>query len=122
MESLINNNYHIFKLYYPSKDKYNHPLESLLSTDIYKRLKLDICKLSGGLTVYPAQGLYITSNGDLIQDDISVITTLSDKYDLLSELMHFYAGIILESLNQESVLIEIDNIPEFYTGKESVKW
>jgi hypothetical protein len=110
---LNNTEYHIVKLYYPSKDQDNKPLEGLLSNKIYKQLCQDVCNLSGGLTVYPVKGLFLSSTGKLIDDDISLIQVFTDKLDSMIAVMKSNAMIILKELNQESVLIEVDNQIEF---------
>jgi hypothetical protein len=108
-------NTHTVKLYFPSVDQDNKPLEQLLSTRIYKQLCSEVCNITGGLTVYPVSGMYINSTGQLINDDISLITAYTDKLNELTEVIKSNAMIILKSLNQESVLIEIDNSIEFIT-------
>lgn len=101
------------KLYYPSMDQDNKPINQMISNKIYKALCKDICKVSGGLTVYPVKGMYLNSSGILINDDISLITVYTDKLNEISKIMHENAMIILKELNQESVLIEINNQLEF---------
>ena len=101
------------KLYYPSMTQDNLPIESGLSNRIYKSLCSDICKISGGLTVYPVKGYYLSSSGILINDDISLITTFTDNLEETIKIMRQYSMIILKELNQESVLIEINNQLEF---------
>jgi pyoverdine/dityrosine biosynthesis protein Dit1 len=103
------------KLYYPSVDKDNKPLDQSISNPIYKQLCKDICKISGGLTVYPVSGMYLSSSGKLINDDISLISAYTDKLEELSKVIHENAMLILKSLNQESVLIEVNNAMEFIT-------
>lgn len=110
---MLNNNYHVVKLFYPTKTKDNLPIESGLSTKIYKSICKDIIQLSGGLTVYPGNGLYLKSNGDLITEDISILSVYTDQLESMINLMHYWSSIILKSLDQETVLLEIDNRPEF---------
>ena len=104
---------HTVKLYFPSMDQDNQPIEGNRANKIYIKIKQDVCNLSGGLTVYPVQGVYLTAAGKLIHDDISLISVYTDKLDQMVNLMHENAMIILKELNQESVLIEVDNRIEF---------
>jgi hypothetical protein len=108
-------NTHTVKLYFPSVDQDNKPLEQLLSTRIYKQTIKEISLISGGCSVYPIEGYYINSKDQLIQDDISLIVAYSDKLSELTSIVKENAMIILKSLNQESVLIEINNSLEFIT-------
>src|SRR4030042_2802163 len=103
------------KLYFPSVDKNNNPIENGLSTKVYQALCKDICSVSGGLTVTPCAGMYINASGKLIQDDISLISVYTDQLDKMIKIMHENAMIILKSLNQESVMIEVNNQLEFIT-------
>lgn len=113
---MLANNYHIVKLYYPTKTKDNKPIESILSTKIYKSICEDICNLSGGLTVYPGSGLYVKSTGELIAEDISILSVYTDQLESMVNLVKYHASIILKCLDQEIVLVEIDNKPEFING------
>lgn len=103
------------KLYFPSVDQDNKPLDQAVSNKIYKQIIKDISLLSGGVTVYPCQGYYVNQSGKLINDDISVIQSFTDKLDQMTNLIKSESMIILKSLNQESVLIEINNRIEFIT-------
>jgi hypothetical protein len=103
------------KLYFPSVDCKGSPLESLLSTRIYKQTIKDISLISGGCTVYPVQGYYVNSNNQLINDDISLIVAYTDKLSELESVIRSNAMLILKSLNQESVMIEVNNKVEFIT-------
>lgn len=101
------------KLYFPSVDNNGLPLESGLSNKIYKELIKQLSIVNGGVIVYPVSGYYVNANNQLINDDISLIVTFTDKLESTVNIMHENAMIILKSLNQESVLIEIDNTLEF---------
>lgn len=103
------------RLYFPSMDQDNQPINQAVSNPIYKQIIKDISELSGGCTVYPVQGFYLSSTGKLIEDDISLITVYTDKLQQMTELIKNESMIILKSLNQESVLIEINNRIEFIT-------
>lgn len=103
------------KLYYPSMTQDNKPIDQSISNPIYKQLCQDICKISGGLTVYPVTGMYVNRFGQLINDDISLIVAYSDKLNELIDCMHTNAMIILKALDQESVLIEVNDKLEFIT-------
>src|SRR4030042_3059842 len=97
------------KLYFPSVDKNNNPIESGLSNQVYEQLCKDICSVSGGLTITPCQGYYLNSTGKLIQDDISLISVYTESLDQMIKIIRTNAELILKCLNQESVLIEINN-------------
>jgi pyoverdine/dityrosine biosynthesis protein Dit1 len=103
------------KLYYPSVTSEGKPIDQMLSNKVYKQLCYDICEISGGLTVTPCSGMYVNSLGTLISDDISLISVYTDKLDQMIKIMHENAMIILKSLNQESVMIEVNNNIEFIT-------
>jgi len=116
----VNNNYHLLKLYYPSKDKENKPLNQAIANPLYKHLIKDIVEITQGLTVYPSIGYYMSSQGMIIDENISIITVYTDKLELIQGLMQFYAKQMLDVLNQESIMIESDNIPSFITGKDNL--
>ena len=101
------------KLYFPSMDQDNHPINQAVSNPIYKGLITELCKINQGVSVYPVNGYYLTSSGILINDDISLITSITDKLDDTLKVMKAFSMIILKELNQESVLIEVDNRLEF---------
>ena len=106
------------KLYYPSVTSNNKPIDQMISNKLYKQIIKDISEVSGGLTVIPCQGYYINANDQLINDDISLITVYTDKIDQMIELIKNESMLILKSLDQESVMIEINNQVEFITSQE----
>ena len=105
------------KLYYPSVTQDNKPIDQAISNTIYKGLISKLCQLNNGVSVYPVQGYYLTSAGKLINDDISLITSYTDKLSETINIMREYSMMILKSLDQESVLIEVNNSMEFISSK-----
>ena len=105
------------KLYYPSVDLNNKPLDQAISNPIYKGLISKLSSINGGCTVYPVQGYYLTSAGQLIADDISLITSYTERLDETINIMKECSMIILKSLDQESVLIEVNNQMEFISSE-----
>lgn len=103
------------KLYFPSMTQDNKPLDQAISNPLYKKIIKDISLISGGCTVYPVQGYYVNANNQLINDDISLITVYTDKLEEITNLIKSESMLILKSLNQESVLIEVNNSMEFIT-------
>lgn len=106
------------KLYFPSADKNNIPLNQSIASPLYKDIIKNISEVAGGCTTTPCQGYYVNAVGKLIQDDISLITVYTDKLNQMTELMRLNAMLILKSLNQESVLIEVNNSLEFITDED----
>lgn len=106
------------KLYFPSTDKNNHPLDQSISSPLYKDIIKNISEVAGGCTTTPCQGYYVNAVGKLIQDDISLITVFTSELERMTELMRTNAMMILKSLNQESVLVEVNNSLEFITDED----
>lgn len=75
------------KLYFPSVDQDNKPLNQLIANKIYKDIIRDFSQLSGGCTVYPVSGYYVNAAGQLIQDDISLITCYTHHLDKMVEFI-----------------------------------
>lgn len=101
------------KLYFPSMDQDNRPLNQVISNTIYKELISKLSSINGGCTVYPVQGYYVNSNNQLINDDISLIVSYTNQLEETVKIINEFSMIILKSLNQESVLIEINSKIEF---------
>jgi hypothetical protein len=101
------------KLYYPSVTQDNKPIDQAVSIPLYKSIIKDICAINNGVSVTPVQGYYVNDVGVLINDDISLISTFTDNLESTIKVIKESAQLILKSLDQESVLIEVDNKIEF---------
>lgn len=105
--------YNNFKIYFPSKDQTGNPLNPDQENYIFQIVRDSICKELGGLTVYNVKGYYKNSADQIISEDIILIQSFNENLEKSYNTIKNLAKVIKNQLNQESVLIEVNNIPEF---------
>lgn len=105
--------YYNTKIYFPSKDKVGKSLNPEIENYVFSIVRDSICRELGGLTVSQVKGFYLNNDNQIIDENITLIQSYNDNLEKCTNVIRNLAKIIKDQLNQESVLIEIDNNPEF---------
>lgn len=72
-----------------------------------------LATMFGGCTAIKGNGFYVADSGELVQEDVTVITAynLSDDYTLedITELAQAIGACVQADMKQECVLVKIDD-------------
>jgi len=102
---------HSMRLWFPSKDRHHKSIENRQQKlEETKRFIMDLAdEDEKGLTATLGEGVSINSHRELVPEDVTVIETFSSELnnEKAAKLLD-HAKQLKDSLNQESVLLEID--------------
>lgn len=100
-----------FVLYFPLKNTAQKRAEALLSS-----VEDHLCRIFGGLTSYPAKGLYLNEESASIQREsvqaLEVYAT-PGAWAKSEEEMNQLAAVVARALGQESVAMSVDGVLMF---------
>jgi hypothetical protein len=99
---------HFFAIYVPSHTREGTPFDN---TAVVEQVETSFAQTFGGSTSYLARGSWLTSNGALIQDNITVVKSFTTKEVFTKQTFHItsLAEELKIELNQEAVSLETQN-------------
>ncbi len=112
-----------FALFIPSKDKEGNKIPSskirkIIDEFVHSQF---IQRFAGGLTLFNGKGYWVSGTGETDKEEVKVaeVNKASSKVEIfVGTVMLIFQGLfILESLNQEAVLIKVLDYPIFITGQ-----
>ena len=94
-----------FVLYFPLGREDDAPRGELLSA-----VEEYLCETFGGLTSYPATGLYVSPIGKIQREPVQVLEAFADPeaWSAAHHGMHSLAGALARLLDQDSVALSVD--------------
>ena len=107
-----------FVIYLPSCRKDGSAIEGYQDlADAAARL---LCELFGGVTSYPATGLFRRSTGEAQKEQVVALETFCESADWerRSNFLHRTAAMLAELLDQESIACSLDGRLSFVEPKE----
>jgi hypothetical protein len=101
-----------FSIHVPSTMGVSLPLLPSERTRVVHGMARMLSELAGGCTATEAVGFFVASNGQLVQERVTVLQSYMDlsTADVRDEL-HQMAAFLCRALQQESVLINMDGQP-----------
>jgi hypothetical protein len=100
---------HRVTLYIPSTADVDEPLTESAAKEVVNRAQRFMATLFGGATVIAAAGSWMTEDGQLVSEPITLVYSFTDTLttDVLVQIRAFAAALKAE-LKQEAIAVEID--------------
>lgn len=100
--------------YVPSTKNVDTPLSGAESDALIERVERVFAATFGGCTTTQGIGSYVANNGDLIREQVTLVTSYHDKttQDALAIVIPL-AQVIKTEYGQESILIETNDGVDF---------
>ncbi len=93
------------KLIVPSTVDRNKPVDN---TPYANGVKKAFCNMFGGYTAYNGVGGYVADNGELIEEDVTVVTTVTAKLTRSNRSNVFkLAKQLCADMSQESIFLQL---------------
>ncbi len=104
---------HRFAIYLPSCQKDGQPIDGF--EGLADSTSHMLCDLFGGVTVYPAKGLYQRESGTPQSEEILVLESFCDNegWTRKSAFLHAWASVLSALLRQESIACSMDGNMSF---------
>jgi hypothetical protein len=112
-------------IYIPTVDKEGREIDAIYRISVAANIKRAMCQKFGGFTQYDARGGFVSADGEMVFEDVTVVYSFVDtsenervvRRSAIASMVKM-AGILARKLNQESVAIEIDNEMRFIPPSE----
>ena len=100
---------HKVSVYVPSTQNVNLNLSDDAHKNILDSTIRFMSELYGGATAVTARGAYVTTDGLMVVETVTVVTAYTDKPDLAKQRrVKLFCQSIRRSLGQEAVAVEVD--------------
>ena len=100
---------HQVKFYVPSTLDLDKPIDDV--SPFITRVEVCLSQWFGGATAYPALGVWLSGNGQLVTERVTIVQSFANESSFQEFLPNVVAlaGEVKRDMLQESVAVEVDN-------------